>query len=90
MAWLCLQKPRSAYEAKNPGEEQRIAEELTRSLATYPIPEVKLLSKTRKQWRQAFLAYFDTGRANNGGAEAINGLIKLHRRVARGFRNREH
>jgi len=26
----------------------------------------------------------------NGGTEAINGLIELHRRVARGFRNREN
>jgi len=31
-----------------------------------------------------------TGRANNGGTEAINGLIELHRRVARCFRNRDH
>ena len=42
-----------------------------------------------KQWREAFLAYFTTGRANNGGTEAMNGLIELHRRVARGFRNRD-
>ena len=28
-----------------------------------------------------------TGRSNNGGTEAVNGLIELHRRVARGFRN---
>ncbi|NYD58677.1 transposase [Nocardioides marinisabuli] len=41
-----------------------------------------------KRWRQAFLAYFDTARSNNGGTEAMNGLIELHR-VARGFRNRE-
>ena len=46
--------------------------------------------KTLKQWREAFLAYFDTGRASNGGTEAINALIELHRRVARGFRDREH
>jgi len=30
--------------------------------------------KTLKQWQAAFLAYFDTGRATNGGTEAINGL----------------
>lgn len=35
------------------------------------------------------MSYFDTGRASNGGSEAINGLIELHGRVARGFRNRE-
>ena len=68
----------------------KIREKVLASLPTYPIPEIKRLGKTLKQWREAFLAYFDTGRANNGGTEAINGLIELHRRVARGFRNREH
>ncbi len=29
-------------------------------------------------------------RGRNGGTEALNGLIKLHRRVARGFRNRDN
>jgi transposase len=38
----------------------------------------------------ATLAYFDTGRASNGGTEATNGLIELHRRSARGFRNRDN
>ena len=33
---------------------------------------------------------FDTGRASNGGTEAINGLIELHRRIARGFPNRDN
>jgi transposase len=45
---------------------------------------------TVKQWREAFLAYFATAGANLGGTEAINGLIELHRRVARGLRNREN
>ncbi len=36
------------------------------------------------------MAYFDTGRASNDGTEAINGLIELDRRVAHGFRNRDH
>lgn len=90
VAWLCAQKLRSAYKATSPLEGRRIAEDLFRSLPTCPIPEIKRLGKTLKQWREAFLAYFDTGRANNGGTEAINGLIELHRRVARGFRNREH
>jgi len=39
---------------------------------------------------QRVLGYFDTAGANNGGTEAINGLIELHRRIARGFRNREN
>ena len=35
----------------------------------------------------AVLAYFTTGRANNGGTEAVNGSSSFHRRIARGFRN---
>lgn len=90
VAWLCAQKLRSAYRAKSPAEGRRIADDLIRSLPTFPIPESKRLGKTLKQWRDAFLAYFDTGRANNGGTEAINELIELHQRVAHGSRNRDH
>ena len=43
-----------------------------------------------KQWREAFLGYFDTNGASNGGTEAITGLIELHRRIARGFRNSDN
>jgi transposase len=90
IAWQCAQQLRAAYKTMNPTDGRRIAHKLLASLPTCPIPEIKRLGKTLKQWRQAFLAYFDTGRANNGGTEAINGLIELHRRIARGFRNRDH
>ena len=33
------------------------------------------------------MAYFDTGGAGNGPTEAINGIIELGRRIARGYRN---
>jgi transposase len=89
IAWQCAQQLRAAYQAKNPVEGRRIAEKILASLPTCPIPEIKRLGKTLKQWQAAFLAYFDTGRASNGGTEAINGLIELHRRIARGFRNRD-
>jgi transposase len=90
IAWQCAQRLRSAYKAGNPAEGRRIAEHLLASLPSCPIPEIKRLGRTLQQWRAAFLAYFDTGRANNGGTEAVNGLIELHRRIARGFRNRDH
>ncbi|MFV4914058.1 transposase, partial [Microbacterium lacticum] len=32
-------------------------------------------------------AYWATGRSSNGGTEAVNGLIELARRIARGFTN---
>jgi hypothetical protein len=34
--------------------------------------------------------YFDAAGASNGSTEAINGLIELHRRIARSFRNRDN
>ena len=90
LAWRCAQQLRSAYQAGNLREGRKIAEQVLASFPTCPIPDIKRLGKTLKQWREAFLAYFDTSRANNGGTEAINGLIELHRRVARGFRNRDN
>ena len=33
------------------------------------------------------MAYFDTSGASNGPTEAINGIIELGRRTARGYRN---
>ncbi len=47
-----------------------------------PIPEIARLGKPLKRWATTFLAYF--------GTEAINGLIELHRRIARSFRNRDN
>jgi transposase len=90
VAWQCAQQLRDAYRTDSLTEGRRIAEQVLTSLPTCPIPEIKRLGKTLRQWREAFLAYFTTGRANNGGTEAINGLIELHRRIARGFRNRDN
>jgi transposase len=90
IAWQCAQQLRAAYQAENLSEGKKIAEKVLASFPTCPIPEIKRLGKTLKRWREAFLAYFDTRRASNGGTEAINGLIELHRRVARGFRNRDN
>ncbi len=90
VAWQCAQQLRSAYTAASLAEGRKIAEKVVASFPTCPIPEIARLGRTLRQWKAAFLAYFDTGRANNGGTEAINGLIELHRRVARGFRNRDN
>lgn len=90
VAWQCAQQLRAAYRAESLADGRHIAETVLASFPACPIPEIKRLGKTLKQWRAAFLAYFDTGRASNGGTEAINGLIELHRRIARGFRNRDN
>jgi transposase len=88
LAWSCAQQLRSAYRHERTTEGRKIAEKVIDSFPTCPVPEIARLGRTLKQWREAFLAYFDTNRASNGGTEAVNGLIELHRRIARGFRNR--
>jgi len=47
----------------------------------------RLTKRQQERLREAFLAYFDTGGASNGPTEAINGIIELGRRTARGYRN---
>jgi transposase len=88
VAWRCAQQVRSVYHQDTPAAGRAIAENILNSFTSCPIPEVARLGRTLKQWREAFLGYFTTNGANNVGTEAINGLIELHRRVARGFRNR--
>ena len=90
IAWQAIHQLRSAYTAKDLRAGKKIAIKILDSFASCPIPEIARLGKTLRKWRHAFLAYFDTGRSSNGGTEAINGLIELHRRVARGFRNRDN
>jgi len=88
VAWQCAQQLRSIYHQPTPSAGRRIAEKVLASFPGCPIPEIARLGRTLRQWRTQLLAYFTTGGASNGGTEAINGLIELHRRVARGFRNR--
>ena len=90
VAWQCAQKVRAAYAHPDPAKGRQLAEQVVDGFPSCPIPEIARLGRTLRQWKDAFLAYFDTGRASNGGTEAINGLIELHRRIARGFRNREN
>lgn len=90
VAWQCAQELRSAYHQKDLPAGQRIAQKVIDSLHTCPIPEIARFGRTLRRWRSAFLAYFTTSRANNGGTEAVNGIIELHRRLARGFRNRDN
>jgi Transposase len=90
LAWRCAQQVRSAYHQDTHAAGRVIAEKILASFGSCPIPEVARLGRTLKQWREAFLGYFTTSGANNGGTEAVNGLIELHRRIARGFRNRDN
>jgi transposase len=90
VAWQCAQQLRAAYHTKHLAAGKKIAKKIIEEFPTCPIPEIARLGRTLRKWRTTFLAYFDTNRASNGGTEAINGLIELHRRIARGFRNRDN
>ena len=90
VAWRCYQQLRSAYHTKDLAEGRQIAVKIVDRFHTCPIPEIARLGRTLRAWKQQFLAYFATSRANNGGTEAINGIIELHRRIARGFRNMDN
>jgi transposase len=90
VAWLAAQRLREAYTHPNLTAGKKIAQSVATAFVACPIPEIARLGRTLRKWQAAFLAYFDTDRSSNGGTEAVNGLIELHRRIARGFRNREN
>ena len=81
------QQLRDAYKHPDLTEGRKIAEQVPASFPSCPIPEIARLGKTLNQWRAPFIAYWTTDRSSNGGTEAVNGLIELARRVARGFTN---
>jgi Transposase len=88
-SWSCYQRLRTAFATTSLHEGKKIAPQVLESFHTRPIPEIARLGRTLRTWRSQPLAHFTTGRANNGGTEAINGIIELHRRIARGFRPRQ-
>ena len=78
---------REVFHQATPAQGRRLAARLIERLPACPIPEIARLGRTLRKWKDAFLAYFDTGGASNGPTEAINGIIELGRRTARGYRN---
>ena len=67
------QQVREVFHQATPVQGQRLAARLIERLPTCPIPEIARLGRTPRKWKDAFLAYFDTGGASNGPTEAING-----------------
>lgn len=90
VAYQCAQDVRDVFHQPTPAQGRRLAQRLIATLPSCPIPEIARLGTTLRRWKTAFLAYFDTHGASNGGTEAINGIIELGRRTARGFRNLDH
>lgn len=86
----CSQDVKDLFHQSTPEQDRRLAQKLIDTLPTCPIPEIARLGKTQRRWKTAFLAYFDTEDASNGGTKTLNGLIELGRHLARGFHNHEH
>ena len=82
VAWPCAQQLQRVYHQPNPAAGRRLAEKIIISFPSCPIPEIARLGQTPKKRRREFLAYFDTASSSNGGTEAVNGLVELHRRIA--------
>ena len=87
VTYHCAQQVRNVFHQATPAHRRRPATHLMKRLPTCPIPKNARLGRTLRTWKDAFLAYFDTGGASNGPTEAINGMIELGRRAARGYRN---
>lgn len=87
VVYLCAQDIGGVFRQDTPEQCRRFAKCLIEHLPTYPIPETVRLGRTLRKRKDAFLAYFDTGRASNGPTEAINGIIELGQRTDRGYRN---
>ena len=69
------------------GEKSRsLTKRLIKRLLACPIPEIARLGRTLRKRKDAFLAHFNTGGASNGPPEAINGIIKVSRSTAHGYR----
>jgi len=87
VAYLLTQQVRDVFHQATPTQGRHLATHLIESLPTCPIPEIARLGRTPRKWKDALDAYFDTGGASNGPTEAINGIIELGRRTARGYPN---
>ena len=56
---------REVFHQDTPAHGRHLAAHLIESLPSCPIPEIARLGRTLRKWKDAFLAYFDTGGANN-------------------------
>ena len=89
VAYHCTQQVRDVFHQATPSQSPKLTPGHTphRAPTNVSHPRNRRLGRTLRKWKDAFLAYFDTARANNAPHEAINGIIELGRRVARGYRN---
>ena len=72
VAYQCAQDLRDVFHQPTPVKGRQLAEQLIATLPRYArSPRSRDWGKTLRHWKTAFLAYFDTDGASNGGTEAI-------------------
>ncbi|WP_187432474.1 transposase [Agromyces mariniharenae] len=81
----CYRQLRAVYRHDQPVDGRGDAEKILESFHTFPVHEVARLGRSLRAWRTQFLAYFDTGGANNGGTEAIDLIVEKILRLAHRF-----
>ena len=88
--WDVYQPMITAYRASSRTEGTKIMTRLIASIGSSvpaSLVEVVRLGQTLTTRRDDILAFFDRPATSNGPTEAINGIIELGRRTARGYRN---
>jgi hypothetical protein len=83
------QQLRSAYETDSPVDGRRIADTILTTLPTCPIPELRRRGETLKPLARSVRGPV-RHRPRQQRCRSHRRTHRAHRRVARGFRNREH
>lgn len=71
VAYQCRQDFHDVFHLSTPARRRRLPDQLIEKLPLCPIPEIARLGKAPHRRKTAFLAYFDSGGASNGGTEVI-------------------
>ena len=65
VAYHCAQQVHDVFHQATPAQGRHLAARLVECLPTCPIPNIARLGRTVRKWKDAFLAYFDTGGASS-------------------------
>jgi len=65
VAYHFAQQVRDVFHQATPAHGRHLAAHLIQRLPACPIPEIARLGRTRRKWKDALDAYFETGGASN-------------------------
>ena len=90
VAYRCAQQVRSAYHQTSHATGRVVDERGPRRAAVLPDPRSRPTGLDASPVATGVPGYFENDGASNGGTEAVNRLIELHRRIACGLHNRDN